>query len=350
MSASPPGGVTTPAHVAAKANDVAGLAAALASSPGDIVATDTVGFTPLHAAAAKNAAEAAALLMSEGASETARDMNGRTPLEVARRLKARDVIILLDPEGPEARAAAKVEVMGTPKTTNMTNDQIEASLRGQGQSGAAVRVPAAETLPLPVGIRAIGQWRGLTWNTCTIDSVYTAGYAVTFWAGEKASDVPLNKLRPMPGESAFGAPPAVGTRVQAGRSGFDWFPCRITGKSATTYEVTYDDGVVESLPPQHVRLELAIGTHVLAQWRGYSWMQATVHSALDYGCSVIVASSETGMSETVPLDSMRPSGMPSFAGYTACPVAGTRVEVKLYGRAWFPGVVKGKSGGYFGGL
>lgn len=336
LSSPGPGGTTTPAHIAAKANDTVGLAAALAAAPGDIIVADAVGFTPLHAAAAKNAAAAVALLISEGASETVRDMNGRTPLEVARRVKATSVVILLDPDGPEARAAL-TDAAGTQE---LTNEQLEASLSGLNLGSS--HAPTAPVCPLPVGSRAIGQWRGYTWNSCVVDSVSVTGYSVTFWDSEKATGVPEAKLSPRLDQPAFASPPKAGDRVRVERFGFDWFPCRISGAADGMYEVTYDDGVVEQLAAQHVRLELNIGARVLAQWRGFSWMPATVTYSTDTTCSVAI-DGEPGVPEVVPLDAVRTPG--SSASLTAAPATGTRVEAMLFGRAWFPGVVKGKAGG-----
>ena len=97
--------MSTPAHAAAAANDVAALRIALFASPARLDALDHAGWTPLHVAAANNAVIVVRELLRRNAAQNATDSEGRTPLAVARCFCKPDVAALLDPSGPEALRA-----------------------------------------------------------------------------------------------------------------------------------------------------------------------------------------------------------------------------------------------------
>lgn len=248
------------------------------------------------------------------------------------------------PEDPDARTAMSNNTSGT---QDLTNEQLDASLNGLNLGNAGLAPPATVgSRVLGIGSRVLGRWRNWSWNLCVVESVSATGLSsVAFPDGEKTRDVPVEVLKLPDGRSALISPPKSGDNVLVERCGIEWFPGCISGAADGLYEVTYDDGDVEVLSAEHVCLELSIGTRVLAQWLGHVWFPAEVVHSSDGVCAVV--GNNLGVPEVVPLDAVRIPGSSATPMQPLAPETGTRVEVAIFGRAWFPGIVKARSGGNY---
>ena len=92
-------GGATPLHMCGMGKDNQMSTGYIISRGGDIEATDTYGYRPLHRMASNNLATGARALLEAGADATVKAGCGGTPRDIAKQAGARDVLRVLDEFG-----------------------------------------------------------------------------------------------------------------------------------------------------------------------------------------------------------------------------------------------------------
>ena len=91
-------------HAAARAGDVAGVAADLTQDPANLELPDDSGFTPLHLASSYCQTNVMMLLLDKGAKPNSKSKDGSTPLQLAAQQGCLDGVSLLIAKGAGVNA------------------------------------------------------------------------------------------------------------------------------------------------------------------------------------------------------------------------------------------------------